>query len=152
MTRTILAIATALLSASTLFASAAQACISCSYTPEVVNTPTPGMRAKSYEKKRIQAAIPAHVARPAAKKHAPKIETAAVEPVAKKAETTEATSVKTQSSSEPGHISTASLLERGTAAPTTEATPAAPEQKVDQDVGCKKFIPAASVTVTVPCE
>ena len=40
MTRTIIAIASALLAAMSLFASAAEACISCEYVPSVVNSPS----------------------------------------------------------------------------------------------------------------
>ena len=54
MTRILLAFATILFASVALFNSAAQACISCNYTPEVVNTPNPNA-AKSKKYKSHQA-------------------------------------------------------------------------------------------------
>jgi hypothetical protein len=144
MNRTILAIATALLSASTLLASAAQACISCEYTPEVVNTPVRGQSA--FQKKRTYVAVKEIPARPAKKKPA-KVAVAKAEPAnslaPKKVETAKADAVQTKAESKP--VETASLTE-------VEAAPAAEEQKVAGALTCKKFIPTAGMTVTVPCE
>jgi hypothetical protein len=50
MTRTIVAIAAAPLAAMTLFASAAEACISCEYVPEVVRNSNSSNDTKSYSK------------------------------------------------------------------------------------------------------
>ena len=140
MNRTILAIATALLSASTLFASAAQACISCEYTPEVVNTPVRGQGA--FQKKRSYVAAKGIPARPSKKKPA-KVAVAKAEPVKKlaprKIEAAKAAPVETPKvESKP--VETAALDE-AEAAPAAEA-PAAVE--APQEAGpatCKKFVP-----------
>ncbi len=63
MTRTVLAIATALLAATTFFAPAAEACISCAYTPEVVSSGSKSHAAKSYESKSALIASKALAAR-----------------------------------------------------------------------------------------
>jgi hypothetical protein len=151
MNRTILAIATALLSASTLFASAAQACISCSYVPEVVNTPVRGQ--STYQKKRTYVAAKEASVRPSKKRPA-KIAIAKAEPVKKlapkKVDTAKITPVEVpKSDSKP--IETASLTD-AEAAPSEEIKAAVEEPKVTENVGCKKFIPTVGVTVTVPCE
>jgi len=145
MNRTILAIATALLSASTLLASAAQACISCEYTPEVVNTPVRGHSA--FQKKSTYVAAREIPARPSKKKPA-KVAVAKAEPVKtlapKKIETAKAEPVVApKAESKP--VETASLNE-------VEAVSADEEQKVAGALTCKKFIPTAGMTVTVPCE
>lgn len=151
MTKSILSIATALLAAATLFTSAAQACISCEYVPEVTKTPHPSeVYAKKLERKRVNIAAKQRVERPS-KKRAPKIETARVEqPVAKKveakaaetpvpapAETANSTPVETTPATDEKPIETASLPE-GT--------------DITGEMTCKKFIPTAEVTISVPCE
>lgn len=67
MTRTIFAIGTALLAATTFFASAAEACISCNYVPEVLHTPVKGSAAKRAPK-RTYVANKEQAARPAKKR------------------------------------------------------------------------------------
>ena len=157
MNRTSLAIATALLSATTLFASSAQACISCNYVPEVVNTPHP-----AHAKKKRVIVAKQQAARPA-KKRVVKVETAKVAPVAKKAEpkkveTAAAEPVQTPVVAEAPAtteapvererpVSASTLLQGGGAEPAEETKVAEVEP-----VGCKRFIPTAGVTVTVPCE
>jgi hypothetical protein len=148
MTRTVLAAAAALVAATTIFGTAAQACISCEYVPEVVNTP---VRGQSVEKKRVvakkQAPVQKRVAKaaPVAKKVAPVARKA--EPVAKEVEAAKAEPVEaTQNESRP--ISTASLLD-------TKGMPAgkpAEEIEVAGEIGCKKFFPTIGKAVTVPCE
>ncbi len=141
MTRTILSIAIALAAVTALFASAAEACISCSYVPEVVNTPSPSYGAKTYQKKRVHIASKQRQARPA------KTRVARNEPAARKAEKTVETAasapVETQPETASRPITTASL---------DEGTPPAEEPKAQANVGCKKFFPAVGMTVTVPCE
>lgn len=137
MTRTIFAIATALLSATTLFAPAAEACISCEYTPEVVSVGSKSHAAKTYEK------TSARLAKERAAKAqmiARKVETAKAAPAA----TTKVAAVEAQPANETKTISSASPV-------AAEAAPAE-ETKVAVDVGCKKFVPAVGATVTVPCE
>jgi hypothetical protein len=161
MNRTILAIATALLSATTLFASSAQACISCNYVPEVVNTPHPAHAKKKRvivakeqaarpAKKRIAKTETAKLA-PVAKKAEPKkIETAAAEPVQAPA-VAEAPAAATTEAPVERPVSASTLLQGGGAKPADKP---AEETKVAEvePVGCKRFIPTAGVTITVPCE
>ena len=94
VTRTILAVATALLVAPTLFASAAEACISCEYVPEVVrgsqtsDPPANYARERANTVEREQSARPArHVVRsePVAKSVAKSVDTADEAPVKKRA-------------------------------------------------------------------
>lgn len=159
MNRTSLAIAAALLSAATLFASSAQACISCNYVPEVVNTPHPAHA----RKKRVIVAKE-QAARPANKRIA-KVETAKAAPVARKAEpkkveTAAAEPVQTQAVAETPAtteapverpVSASTLLQGGGAKPADKP---AEDTKVAEaePVGCKRFIPTAGVTISVPCE
>jgi hypothetical protein len=157
MNRTILAIATALLSATTLFASSAKACISCNYVPEVVNTPHP-----AHAKKQRVIVAKEQAARPA-KKRIAKVETAKAAPVAKKAEpkkvetaaaepvqtpaVTEAPATTEATVERERPVSASTLLQSGGAKPTEETKVAEVEP-----IGCKRFIPTAGVTITVPCE
>jgi hypothetical protein len=144
MTRTLLAIAAALFAATTFLAPAAEACISCEYTPEVVNTPVYSHGAKRYAKKRVYTAAKKK-ARPAKKQI---VETRAK---VKKVETAkaaiEAAPIEVEAESENSTISTASVDE----SEIVEAKPVeAP--KVSKNVGCKKFFPTVGMTLTVPCE
>lgn len=154
MNRTILNIAVAALTASTFFGSAAQACISCEYVPEVVHTPVGGksFAAKRVEKKRVYVAAKELPARPTKKQSIAKAEPAAkkVEIAPKKLETAKAAAVEPKTESK--IIETASLAEAGDA--PVAAAPAADTKvaEVAKSVGCKKFIPTVGVTVTVPCE
>lgn len=139
MTRTFLAIATAVLAATTLCAPAAQACISCNYVPEVVHSPLKKIYgARSFGRKRVVLANKERGARPAQKR------VAKADTVTKTVETAKTRPVETQPESESRTISTASLLD-------AEPTPAK-ETEVASDVGCKKFFPAVGMTLTVPCE
>ncbi|HEX2840192.1 hypothetical protein [Hyphomicrobium sp.] len=156
MNRTILTVAVAALSASMVFGSAAQACISCEYVPEVVNTPVGGksFAAKRVEKKRIYVAAKELPARPIKKQSIAKVEPTVkpVEFAAKKRETAKTAPVEAKSESKP--IETASLADEveTAAAPEQKSQAASTEPKVAASVGCKKFIPTVGVTVTVPCE
>ena len=171
MTRTILAIATALLAAPTLFASAAEACISCSYVPEVLHSSSTSHEPSHYAKERAYTADKERSARPAKR-------VVKSEPVAKKVETAKAAPTETQSENENSTISTATLDTIGTNAKKDETAKTAPiktqaenenstistaalvdaeetpikEAKVDKNVGCKKFFPTVGMTLTVPCE
>ena len=166
MTRTILATA-ALLAATTLATTGAQACISCEYVPEVVRSsstlPHTGhyYAAEPYQKKRtIKAAIidrPALRAAKAAKQAKfAKAESAKAEPVKvakaetvekkveKKAEKTIA-KVETENSS----VTLASNADVATnaKAPVEETTTTAAKT-----TDCKKFFASVGMTLTVPCE
>lgn len=138
MTRTVLAAAVAVIATATSFATSAEACISCEYVPEVVNTP---VRGKPYQKKRIAvAAKPADVALSKQKrlaKPAPVTREAAAAKV-------DETATQTQEARPAKPISTAALL---------EAKPAAARHpEVVADLGCKKFFATIGQTLTVPCE
>ncbi len=154
MNRTILTIAAAALSAGTLFGSAAQACISCEYVPEVVHTPVGGksFAAKRVEKKRVYVAAKELPARPVKKQSIAKAEPVAkkVDVAPKKLETAKAAPAET-TTAEPKPVSTATLLETGKTKAEPAPAPAETEKKV-ADLGCKKFIPTAGVTISVPCE
>ena len=145
MTRTILAIATSLIASATLFASGAQACISCEYTPEVVR-PHLTNQAKRPQKRRVYVAETQQKRLPAPQKT--RVAKADPAPAAKtaptKVATAEAPAEEAQPQREPP-VSTAMLLETGRQ--TTNATP-----EPAAEVGCKKFFPAVGKTMTVPCE
>jgi sRNA-binding protein len=155
MTRTILSIGSALFAAATLFTSAAEACISCEYTPEVVQAHTTSRPEGNYQKQRAEYAAKALAASLAKQRAAAaakaqlmarKMEAAkAARAEAMKAaeiETKPAKEIKTVASEQPAAAEKPA---------TSEKAPVA-ETKVAQDVGCKKFISAIGTTVTVPCE
>ncbi len=92
MAKTILAFAIAFFGAMTVFAAAAEACISCNYVPEVVNSPSKSYDAKRYKKERVNRAAKKRKARPA-----------------KKVDTAKTTPIKTETKHENSTISTAPL-------------------------------------------
>lgn len=142
MTRTALTTAVAMFAAATFFASTAQACISCNYVPEVVNTPSKG---KTYQKKRVVIAASPGAVQPSNKRLTKPQRVAKAEPVARKVETAKAEPAKpVESNNNVRPISTAALLE-------ARSAPAA-KPEVVADLGCKKFFPTIGTTVTVPCE
>lgn len=167
MNRSLLAIATALVAAPALFASAAQACISCEYTPEVVRgsqtSDAPAYRARE----RVYA-----VERSAPVKRVIRSESVAKsEPVAKKVDTAEAAPVKTDAKSENSSI--ASTAEVASAEPVkidskparnenssisqASAKTSAPEkvavaEPAAKPTDCKKFFATVGLTLSVPCE
>jgi hypothetical protein len=143
MNRNILAIATALLAAPAFFASAAQACISCNYTPEVVkghltsDAPAHYARERAYTVERV--------ARPAKR-------IVKSEPVAKTvdtAETVETAPVKKIAKNENSSISLASTE---AAAPAKAAVVENTKEAAAKPVDCKKFFPSVGITLSVPCE
>jgi hypothetical protein len=154
MTRTLPAIAAALFAATTFLAPAAQACISCEYTPEVVNTPVYSHGARAYAKKRVYTATKKQMA-PSKRqvvetRKARKIETAKADPIIKAdpIEDPVALDVETENSA----ISTASVEKTEKVATAEE--PAKEPKTVSKtgNVGCKKFFPTVGMTLTVPCE
>lgn len=131
MTRTILTIASAILAASTLVASQAQACISCNYVPEVVHTPSPNhgypARKRIAVKEHAIPAKPRIVKSQVAEKKrvaAKKVDIAKA-PAAKETKVAEAAKPATETSE-----------------PATQVA----------DLGCRKFIATVGTTVSVPCE
>ncbi|MES0385275.1 MAG: hypothetical protein ABUJ98_11900 [Hyphomicrobium sp.] len=155
MTRTIFAIATALLAVMTVLASAAEACISCEHVPVVVRgsttsdaaTPFFYVKKHSYTRKRFYRAAKKRKARPAKKRVVKrktiteKIKTAKTAPIE--------TETETNPENENSTISTTSLDTDEIVKP--KAKPKA-EPKVNKNVGCKKFFPSVGMTLTVPCE
>jgi len=167
MTRSILAIAAAVFAA-TAFASGAQACISCEYTPPVVNTPVYSHGAAHYKRSRSHSNVAARraaklrrleaqaraearaLARAEARAEAKAEAKAEAQAKAKaKAEIETAKSAPVEVDSENSTISTASVGKSDTE--KVELAPA-DEPKVSKAVSCKKFFPTVGMTLTVPCE
>lgn len=171
MNRTILSLAAALLAAPTLFASAAQACISCEYVPEVARSPAPSSEARSYVHERSYS-VERERSRPE-KRHIVKREPAAK--AEKSVETADKAPIETQAKSENSSIaSTAPAVAPATAkvelkaaavenssitlaSKQTATADKAPVATTAQEasvkpVDCKKFFPSVGMTVSVPCE
>ncbi len=153
MNRTIPAIAAALFAAMT-FTSAAEACISCEYVPEVVreSSTSHGSHGSTYYRvKRDYTAAKVHDSRPAKRRIAKSAATAkkATTAAAAPAKTESTASIKTEAESENSTISTATLAASETA--EVKEAPAA-KTKANTNVGCKKFFPTVGMTLTVPCE
>lgn len=147
VTRTVLTVAALLFGASTLLGSTAQACVSCEYVPEVVNTPTKkSLHAKRKHKKsppvaRQTAPTRKHVGKSGsiARTAPAKVETApAKSDVAKTDAETEGTQRLTGSSA---------LIQ--SSLPSPQPVTAAAES---EEGACKKFFPAVGKTLSVPCE
>ena len=168
MAKAILSFAIAAFAAMTVFATAAEACISCEYVPEVAKSPAKSYNAKRYKKKRINRAARQRKARPAKKRtvksktDTKKVETAKTAPtktqtknenstITTKVETDKSAPIKTGTGNENSSISTASLGKDETIEAKTE-TNAKDEPKVTKNVGCKKFFPTVGLTLTVPCD
>lgn len=169
MNRTILAIVTAFLAVTTVFASAAEACISCEHVPVVVRGSQTSVTAKRYTKKRFYARSIARAkarararararATAAAKAKAKaraiavartKAKTKAKVLAAAKTAAAEEVELSEPTDTENSTISTASLYKSESI--DTEETPIE-EPKVNKKVGCKKFFPTVGMTLTVPCE
>jgi hypothetical protein len=103
VTRTILAIAAALLAAPTLFASAAEACIACEYVPEVVRGSQTSDAPAHHTRERANTVERGRSARPA--KHIVRSE-----PAAKTVETAETAPVKKVAKNENSSISVAAAV------------------------------------------
>ena len=161
MTRTILAIATAFLAVLTIFASAAEACISCEHVPVVARSSSTSYTATRYTKKRFYARS---IARAKARARARAIAAARAKAKARaiaaakakartiaaaKAAAAEEVELAETAAIENSTISTASLDKSETI--DTEET-LTEEPKVNRNVGCKKFFPSVGMTLTVPCE
>jgi N-acetylglutamate synthase/N-acetylornithine aminotransferase len=165
MTRTILAIGTAFLAVMTVFASAAEACISCEHVPVVVRSSSTSYTATRYTKKRFYArSIARAKARARTKARARAIAAARGKAKARaiaaakakartiaaaKAAAAEEVELTETAAIENSTISTASLDKSETI--DTEET-LTEEPKINRNVGCKKFFPSVGMTLTVPCE
>ncbi len=147
MTRTKLAVATAFLAVAGLFGSPAEACISCNYTPEVVNTPVgkPPKAKKVAKPERTTPPAKKHIAKkppPAAPAEAAKGDSAPKDVATGSAKANEPAAAGVETAAAPSSGSaTAALAAQGAREPKPEAP-----------VGCKKFSATAGTTVEVPCE
>ena len=161
MTRTILA-AAALIAASTLATTGAQACISCEYVPPVVRAsstlPHTGhyYAAEPYQKKRtIRASIDraplkaAKISKQEKFAKAEPVNVAKAETVEKKVEKkAEKTVAKVEVENSSVTLASASDVAADVKAPVEEKTAAAAAKPTD----CKKFFASVGMTLTVPCE
>ncbi len=173
MTRTILAAAAILMSASALLSSAAEACISCEYVPEVVrNHTTDRAASSSYGSSRVRAYVShedrgsrsrkrtARAEEPSKPVKAAKAEKIDKVKVAKAAKPEKSETVKV-AKVEP--VATKIEAKRTAEAENSSITVAsvdaakfetASTQKIDatKPTDCKKFFASVGMTLTVPCE
>ena len=150
VTRTILATATALVAATTLLTSAAEACISCEYVPEVVRSSSTLPHTGQYyaAPKKEYSAAPA------------KRRIVKSEPVAKKLNTAKAAVTKTTevAKAEPAETPTATESENSSISlASNEALETAPvaepaKEAAAKPTDCKKFFASVGMTLTVPCD
>jgi hypothetical protein len=166
MTRTIIATA-ALLAATTLATTGAQACISCEYVPPVVRAsstlPHTGhyYAAEPYQKKRtFKAAIDrpliraakinkqAKIAKAESAAKSEPVKVAKAEPIEKVEKKAEKTIAKVES--ENSSVTLASAAEVASKAKATVEQTAVTTAAKTTD--CKKFFASVGMTLTVPCE
>jgi hypothetical protein len=179
MTRTIPAIATALLIAPALFATAAQACISCNYVPEVVKHSSTTYEARQHTRERSYTAehdAPRRAKRivreaiakaaveadePAPRKQQAQIETKIETKTESKTENSSISSAakaaaietpKTEPKLARGENSSISLASTEIAAAENAPVAETAKEVSAKPVDCKKFFPSVGMTVTVPCE
>lgn len=161
----------ALLAAPALFATAAEACISCEYVPEVVRSsqtsdaPHSYARERSYVAERERAPAKKRIVRsePVVKQ----VDTAEAEPVAKRAKSESSsvasvaeTPVTEQAKVEPkvevktarSENSSISVASTEEAAPAKTPVAAATKEASAKPIDCKKFFPSVGITLSVPCE
>ena len=145
MARIALAIATLILGSTTIVSSA-NACISCSYAPEVVHTPAPG--AKPASKKSVQVASKKPV-KAASKKPAKVAVTQSRKPAAaKKRPSKPAPRIETASLRKPKASSSSSVAATA-AAPTNDVKVAAATVGANN---CTRYVPSIGKTMSTPCE
>ena len=164
MNRIFLAIATALLASATLFGTPAEACISCEYTPEVVNTPNPNARgkqprthqakqkqrspAKSQAARKSQPAKTKQVKAAPARTAAPAVAKADPAPAAVEAAPEAQTETVEKVETGPRLTGSSALMQHSI---PREEEPE-PVAAADAQHLCKKFVPAIGSTVSVPCD
>ena len=171
MTRTILATAAALVAAATLSTTAANACVSCEYVPEVVRSsstlPHTGhyYAAKPYIARKPYIASKEHAA-PAKRRVvksepvAPKLDISKVEAKAEKkvtkvksAETTDVAKAEpTEKKAAESENSSISLASNDDAAAVKATVVKAVKEVTAKPTDCKKFFASVGMTLTVPCE
>lgn len=165
MTRIFLAIAAALFATTSLFSNAAEACISCEYTPQVVNTPNPNAKRQPKRNQAVRKQQMSPAAAKAAKQRqqakakaegraraeakakaaaAPKAAGAKAERVVDEVAKVETEAETTETG--PRLTGSSALMQQSI--PKEEE----PVTAADAEGACKKFIPAVGATVSVPCE
>lgn len=162
MNRTLIAIAATVLTAPALFASAAQACISCEYVPEVVRdhtTDRPAVKQRSYvvEKPRSTYKAKKQIVKraPATKQvdKVDKVDTAAIKKPAKTEAAPAAEAATETAEVAPDNENSSISVASTDAAPAAKpAVSTAANETVGKSVDCKKFFPSVGMTLTVPCE
>lgn len=165
MTRTILATAAALVAAATLSATAANACISCEYVPEVVRSSSTLPHTGHYYSAKPYIASKEHAA-PAKRRVvksepvAPKLDISKVEAKAEKkvakVKSTETTDVAkaepTETKAAESESSSISLASNDDAAAVKATVVKAVKEVAAKPTDCKKFFASVGMTLTVPCE
>ncbi|WP_296202446.1 hypothetical protein, partial [uncultured Hyphomicrobium sp.] len=128
VTRSALAIAIAVISGATLLASAAEACISCNYVPEVVNTPVPGAQKAKPNRVAKPKRVPSqeYGARPSQKRVAKRPPAAKDAPEAKAPDAGNETATATQPETDTGKTTP---VERDTESATDTSTAALADQE-----------------------
>lgn len=167
MARIFLAIATALFATTSLLGTPAEACISCEYTPEVVNTPNPNARGKlpkrhqAKQKQKQRSPAKSHTARktPAARAKAQQAKSAPaaarvpgvakVEP-ATGSEPAPETAATAPAETGPRLTGSSALMQRSI--PQKDEPDPEPVAAAEAEQACKKFVPAVGAMVSVPCE
>lgn len=165
MNRSLLAIASALLVAPALFATGAQACISCSYTPEVVKgSQTSDAPAHYYARERtyaVERSVPVKKRAVAERPVVKKLDTAEEAPVAKQVENKQAknenssiSSVAEVAKAEPAKVELKTARNESSSISVGEKVASAePAKEVSaKATDCKKFFPSVGLTLSVPCE
>jgi hypothetical protein len=142
MTRTILAIVTAFLAVTTVFASAAEACISCEHVPVVARSSSTSHSVKRYKKRRFHARS---IAAARAKAKARAIAAAKAKARARAVAAARAKAkAKAIAAAEAAAAEEVELAETEVDEPEKVAA-------VSEDLGCKKFFPTVGMTLTVAC-
>jgi len=143
MAKTLLAITIAFFGAMTVFAPAAEACISCEYVPEVLNStsksnnPSKSYKSKRSTKKRTYTRTKKRKARPA-----------------ENVDTAKTTPIDVETEDENSAISAASVQTNETVVENTVETETKRKDKprTTKNVGCKKFFPSVGMTLSVTCK
>jgi len=165
VTRTILATAAALVAAATLSTTAANACISCEYVPEVVRSSSTLPHTGHYYAVKPYIASKEHAA-PAKRRVvksepvAPKLDISKVEAKAEKkvakVKSTETTDVAkaepTEKKAAESESSSISLASNDDAAAVKATVVKAVKEVTAKPTDCKKFFASVGMTLTVPCE
>lgn len=169
MSRTVFAVA-AVIAAAIAYGSSAQACISCSYTPEVLKSGSsggsysakPSKRARDYTEQRERRAKKHVTTRDSEpKKQTREAAAPAAEKSAASAASTEHSTITTSGSSIANHVKAAATPaaagpqnENSTISTKSGTASARPLEQatVEKNVGCKKYFPSTGLTLSVPCE